>query len=119
MVKSVDPDQTASVTERTNEPHDVLLSHNRDLHQEGMDDEDEDVEEYGDRQGEMTSPAPMILEESGTPPAHTGNINYFNITHRHNELFAGGLLSKPMGQTHRCPRYPNVQNCSVVLTTDL
>lgn len=74
MVKSVDPDQTTSVTERTNKALDDV-----DL-QEGMEDEDEDVEEYGDRWGETTSAAPVILEESGTLPTHTGTIDYFTWT---------------------------------------
>lgn len=96
MVKSVDPDQTTSVTERTNEAHEDV-----DL-QEGMEDEDEEVAEYEDRWGETTSAAPVILEESGTLPTHTGTIDYFNTSHGYKELFAGGLLSKPMGQTRRC-----------------
>ena len=58
MVKSVDPDGTNSVTDKKNKL-------NRDLQEEG-----EEVEEYGDTVGEMTSPAPVI------PPNRTGNNNY-------------------------------------------
>lgn len=117
MIKSVDPDETTSVTEKKNEPDDVLVSHNRDLHEEGMGGGGEEVEEHGDQEGETSSPAPVILEDNRTVPNRTGNINYFNLTHRHKELF--GLLSKPMGQTHRCLKCHNFQNCSVVPTTDL
>lgn len=115
MIKSVDPDETTSGTEKKNEPDDVLVSHNRDLHEEGMEGDGEEVEE--DQEGETSSPAPVILEDNRTVPNHTGNINYFNLTHPHKELFR--LLSKPMGQTHRCLRYHNFQNCSVVPTTNL
>lgn len=72
MVKSVDPDGTTAVTENKKEPDDVVISLSRDLHEEGM--EEEEVEDYGDELGEMTSPSPVIL------PNCTGNYNYFNIT---------------------------------------
>ncbi|XP_070710328.1 collagen alpha-1(VII) chain [Pempheris klunzingeri] len=68
MVKSVDPDGTTSVTEERNESDDVVISLNRDRHEEGM---EEEVEEYGETVGEMTSPAPVILEEKEIPTNHT------------------------------------------------
>ena len=67
MVKSVDPDGTTSVTERKiNEPDDEVPPRNRDL-QEGGD------EEHGDKVGEVTTPAPLILEEMGIRPNSTGD----------------------------------------------
>ncbi|XP_035852104.1 collagen alpha-1(VII) chain isoform X2 [Sander lucioperca] len=57
MVKSVDPDGTTAVTESQNEPDDVVISLHHDLHKEGM---EEEGEEYGDKLGEITSPAPVI-----------------------------------------------------------
>ncbi|XP_070847875.1 uncharacterized protein [Chaetodon trifascialis] len=66
MVKSVDPDGTTAVTEH--EPDDVLPFVNRDLNKEG---EEEEKEEYGDKMGEMTSPAPVIREENGILPNRT------------------------------------------------
>lgn len=77
MVRSVDPDGTTSVAEKKNMSDDVLASLNRDLQEE----EGEEWEEYGDKEGEMTSPAPVIYGEKGILPNHTGNDNYFNITH--------------------------------------
>lgn len=77
MVKSVDPDGTTSVTEKKTMPDDAAVSLNNDLHEE----EGEEVEkgEYGDKVGEMTSPAPEILEEKRILQNHTGNYNYLNI----------------------------------------
>lgn len=72
MVKSVDPDGTTAVTESQNEPDDVVISLHHDLHKEGM---EEEGEEYGDKLGEITSPAPVIR------PNRTGKNNYFNVTH--------------------------------------
>lgn len=82
MVKSVDPDGTTSANEKKNVPDDVATSLNRE---DGMEEEGEEAEEaeYGDKVGEMTSPAPVILEDKGILPNRTGNNNYFNITHRH------------------------------------
>lgn len=79
MVKSVDPDGTTSVTEKKNKTDNVVQSLNRDLHEEGMEEDAEEVEEYGDKVGEMASPAPVILEEKEILPNRTGNDNYFNI----------------------------------------
>lgn len=77
MVKSVDPDGTTSVTEKKTMPDDAAVSLNNDLHEEEV----EEVEkgEYGDKVGEMTSPAPEILEEKRILQNHTGNYNYLNI----------------------------------------
>lgn len=77
MIKSVDPDETTSGTEKKNEPDDVLVSHNRDLHEEGMEGDGEEVEE--DQEGETSSPAPVILEDNRTVPNHTGNISTLHI----------------------------------------
>lgn len=74
MVKSVDPDETVSVTEKKIE-HDVLHSQNLDLHEDEMQEE-----EHGDLVGDLSSPAPMILEEDRTLPNRTGNMHYFNLT---------------------------------------
>ncbi|XP_044041741.1 collagen alpha-1(VII) chain isoform X2 [Siniperca chuatsi] len=76
MVKSVDPDGTTSVTEKKNVPDDVVVSLNSDLHEEGMQEEGEEVEEkeYGDQVGEMTSPAPEILAEKWILPNHTDSL---------------------------------------------
>lgn len=79
MVKSVDPDGTTSAAEKKNVPEDVVASPNRE---DGMEEEMEE-EEYGEKVGEMTSPAPVVLEDKGILPNRTGNNNNFNITHRH------------------------------------
>ncbi|KAM9334648.1 uncharacterized protein col7a1l [Symphorus nematophorus] len=68
MVKSVDPDGTNSVTEKKNKL-------NRDLQEEGMEEEGEEVEEYGDTVGEMTSPAPVILPNR-TDSLHGGTAEW-------------------------------------------
>ncbi|XP_045928379.1 collagen alpha-1(VII) chain [Micropterus dolomieu] len=72
MVKSVDPDGTTSVTEKKTMPDDAAVSLNNDLHEEEV----EEVEkgEYGDKVGEMTSPAPEILEEKRILQNHTDSL---------------------------------------------
>lgn len=70
-IKSVDPDETASVTEKQKEPDDLFSNKSEEKRRKGAEDE----EEYG----EMTSSAPVILEGNGSLPNRTGN--YFNITH--------------------------------------
>lgn len=62
LVKSVDPDGTASLTERENGSDHVLLSSN-ELYEEW--------EEYEDKDGEMSTPDPAIPE--GSLPNRTGN----------------------------------------------
>lgn len=67
MVKSVDPDETTSVTEKKrNELDKEALSLNRDLQEGGE-------EEHGDKVGEATTPAAPILEEMGIRPNSTGD----------------------------------------------
>ncbi|XP_078021207.1 uncharacterized protein col7a1l isoform X2 [Epinephelus lanceolatus] len=57
IVKSVDPDGTTAVTDKyKNKAGDVEISLNRDLHKERMEEEGEEVEDYGDKLGETTSP---------------------------------------------------------------
>lgn len=73
MVKSVDPDGTATVTDSKNEPEDVATPLSRDIH-EGAGEVGEQVEEeeYGERVEEMSSPAPVILGGEGMSPNRTG-----------------------------------------------
>lgn len=73
LVRSVDPDETVSVTEKKNEPGDVLHSQDLDLHEEGM--QEEGVEEHGDLVGDLSSPAPVMLEEDRTQPNRTGTMH--------------------------------------------
>ncbi|KAM8909698.1 uncharacterized protein col7a1l [Spinachia spinachia] len=61
MVKSVDPDGTTAVMENGKEQKDVLISLNPDHHKEGMEEEGEEVDEYGDQLEAKSSPAPVIL----------------------------------------------------------
>lgn len=76
MVKSVDPDGTTAVIENKKEQEDAVISLNPDRHKAGMlEEEGEEVEEYGDQLEEKTSPAPGIL------PNSTGNNNHFHLTH--------------------------------------
>lgn len=70
LVKSVDPDGTASSTERKNGSDHVLLSSN-ELYEEW--------EEYEDEDGEMSAPAPAIPE--GNLPNRTGNLHQFSSAH--------------------------------------
>ncbi|XP_035466126.2 collagen alpha-1(VII) chain isoform X2 [Scophthalmus maximus] len=72
MVKSVDPDGTATVTDSKNEPEDVATPLSRDIH-EGAGEVGEQVEEeeYGERVEEMSSPAPVILGGEGMSPNRT------------------------------------------------
>ncbi|TKS90840.1 Collagen alpha-1(VII) chain [Collichthys lucidus] len=65
MVKSVDPDGTTSVAEKKNTSDDVSAS--LPLQEE----EGEEWEEYGDKEGDMTSPAPVVYGEKGILPNHT------------------------------------------------
>ncbi|XP_034529605.1 collagen alpha-1(VII) chain [Notolabrus celidotus] len=71
MVKSVDPDGTNSMTEKKVVPTDVVISLSRDLHNQGVSEDGDEVYEYGDDVGEMSSPAPVILEETGIQTNHT------------------------------------------------
>lgn len=81
----MDPDGTTTVNGNRNEPKEALLSLSHDLHEEEMEEEDEIVneEDYGDRVGDMTSPAPVILGERGILPNSTGNTNNFSTRMSH------------------------------------
>lgn len=72
MVRSVDPDED----EEKNEPDGVLRSQNLDLREEGLQEEGE--EDRGDVVGDLSSPAPVILEEDRTRPNRTGNMHHSN-----------------------------------------
>ncbi|XP_063761078.1 LOW QUALITY PROTEIN: collagen alpha-1(VII) chain [Eleginops maclovinus] len=61
MVKSVDPDGTTAVTENKKHPADVVTPINPDLHKEGM---EEGGDDYGDKLGEVTTAAPVVLPNS-------------------------------------------------------
>lgn len=68
LVKSVDPDGSAPVTERENASDRVLLSSN-ELYEEW--------EEYEDE--ELSTPAPAVTE--GRLANRTGNLHYFSSAH--------------------------------------
>ncbi|XP_065807427.1 collagen alpha-1(VII) chain isoform X1 [Labrus bergylta] len=70
MVKSVDPDGTDSETEK----NDMVISLNRDLLEEGMEEDVEYMEEYEDNVEEITSPAPVTLEEEETKTNRTDSL---------------------------------------------
>lgn len=70
LVKSVDPDGSAPITERENASDRVLLSSN-ELY--------EDWEEYEDEDEELSTPAPAVPE--GNQPNRTGNLHYFSSAH--------------------------------------
>lgn len=72
LVKSVDPDGSAPVTERENASDRVLLSSN-ELYEEWEEYEDE----YEDE--ELSTPAPAVTE--GSQPNRTGNLHYFSSAH--------------------------------------
>lgn len=67
VVRSVDPDEVTSETEKDIEPDLVLPSNHSDSYEE-------------DREEEPSSPAPVILGENGTLPNSTGNDRHLNIS---------------------------------------
>ncbi|XP_074554044.1 uncharacterized protein col7a1l [Halichoeres trimaculatus] len=71
MVKSVDPDGTKSVTEEKSDPSDVVIALTRGVNKQGVSEEGGEEYEYGDDVEDVTSPAPVILEETGTQTNHT------------------------------------------------
>lgn len=104
MVKSVDPDGTATLTDDKKEPGDVVMSLSRDFTEDGTEEK-----EYRDTMDEPTSPAPVILLEKGILPNQTGKkLNHRTCPHKL-------LFSKvhAIGQTHRWLRYKNDYSCSV------
>lgn len=67
VVRSVDPDEVTSETEKDIEPDLVPPSNHSDSYEE-------------DREEEPSSLAPVILGENGTLPNSTGNDRHLNIS---------------------------------------
>ncbi|KAM4615653.1 uncharacterized protein col7a1l [Polymixia lowei] len=81
IVKSVDPDSDAMVTEKANEPDETVISLSRNLPEEGRgeaEEEDEDDEEKTFQNGmvKIASPPPVVHGEEGIPlnATHTGSV---------------------------------------------
>lgn len=73
MVKSVDPDH--SMFDKIKSPDDVLMSNTHHLHEEETEEGSEEVEENVKEVEEMTTHAPVFIEENGSIPNSTGNVH--------------------------------------------
>ncbi|XP_068163308.1 collagen alpha-1(VII) chain [Antennarius striatus] len=73
-VMSVDPDEKTSLTERKNEPDELLVSRNLDRHEGGMGGEGEELEQYEYVVGEMTTAAPVMLKGEEILMNQTGSL---------------------------------------------